>query len=65
MLRKGAHDVPKKAALQPHIGAQSETSPSRIEGFRELEADLSALFRHEIKTLIKKYQRKVENYKNM
>ncbi len=44
MLRKDAHDVQKKAALQPRIGAQSETSPSRIEGFREFKADLSALF---------------------
>ena len=34
----------RKAALQLHIGAQSSASPSRNEGFREFEADLSALF---------------------
>ncbi len=39
----------RKAALQPHIGAQSEASPSRIEGFRKFEADLSALFREGIR----------------
>ena len=27
-----AHDVPRKAALQPHIGAQRGTSPSKSEG---------------------------------
>ena len=30
--------------MQLHIGAGSGASPSRIEGFREFEADLSALF---------------------
>ena len=30
---------------QTASGAQSVTSPSKIEGFREFEADLSALFR--------------------
>ena len=34
----------RKDAKQLHIGAQSGTSPSRIEGYREFEADLSALF---------------------
>ena len=34
----------RKAAMQLHIGAGSGASPSRIEGFREFEADLSALF---------------------
>ena len=34
----------RKAALQLHIGTQSGASPSRNEGFREFEADLSALF---------------------
>ena len=29
---------------QTASGAQSVTSPSKIEGFREFEADLSALF---------------------
>ena len=29
---------------QTASGAQSVASPSKIEGFRELEADLSALF---------------------
>ena len=29
---------------QTASGAQSATSPSKIEGFREFEADLSALF---------------------
>ena len=29
---------------QTASGAQSITSPSKIEGFREFEADLSALF---------------------
>lgn len=29
---------------QPHIGAQSGASPSRIEEYREFEADLPALF---------------------
>ena len=38
-----AHDVQRKAALQPHIGAQSGASPSRIEGVGEVEADLPAL----------------------
>ena len=28
------------------LGSQSGASPSRIEGFREFEADLSALFYH-------------------
>ena len=37
-------DVLRKAAMQLHIGAGSGASPSRIEGFREFEADLSALF---------------------
>ena len=31
---------------QTASGAQSVTSPSKIEGFREFEADLSALFIH-------------------
>ena len=44
MLREDAHDVLRKAAMQLHIGAQSGVSPSRIEGFREFEADISALF---------------------
>ena len=30
------------------LGSQSGASPSRIEGFREFEADLSALFYHNI-----------------
>ena len=34
------YDCPWQSAS----GAQSGTSPSRIEGFREFEADLSALF---------------------
>ena len=34
----------RKAVLQMHIGAQSSASLSRNEEFRELEADLSALF---------------------
>ncbi len=34
----------RKAALQPHIGAQSEASLSRIKSFMEFETDLSALF---------------------
>ena len=32
---------------QTASGAQSVTSPSKIEGFREFEADLSALFSNE------------------
>ena len=43
MLREDAHDVLRKAALQLHIGAQSGASPGGNEGFREFEADLSAL----------------------
>ena len=34
----------RKAATQLHIHTQSGASPSRNEGFREFEADLSALF---------------------
>ena len=44
MLRKDVQNVPRKAAMQLHIRTQSGASPSRIEGLREFEADLSALF---------------------
>ena len=43
MLREDAHDVLRKAAMQLHIGAGSGASPSRIEGFRKFEADLTVL----------------------
>ena len=44
----------RKAVMQLHIGAGSGASPSRIEGFRKFEAELSALIYiseilHEIK----------------
>lgn len=42
-LREDAHDVLRKAVMQLHIGAGSGASPSRIEGFRKFEGDLSAL----------------------
>ena len=42
-LRKNTHNVLKKAAMQLHIGEQNGTSPSRIEGFRKFEADLTVL----------------------
>ena len=35
---------------QTASGAQSVTSPSKIEGFREFEADLSALFSEKLRS---------------
>ena len=43
-LRGDVQNVLRKAATQLHIRTQSGASPSRNEGFREFEADLSALF---------------------
>ena len=37
---------------QTASGAQSVASPSKIEGFREFEADLSALFYLQIKIIL-------------
>ena len=52
ILEKGIDEYSKDKEecllKQTASGAQSVTSPSKIEGFREFEADLSALFFTEI-----------------
>ena len=46
---------------QTASGAQSVTSPSKIEGFREFEADLSALFHIEAMAAVRRASKKFYN----
>ena len=46
---------------QTASGAQSVTRPSKIEGFREFEADLSALFHIEAMAAVRRVSKKFYN----